>query len=556
MKVKLKALIVLMLCLAVLACSKDDDNNQNENNADLDLSEGITTADLNTYKGQIGISISARDLAVKGYAPATATFTVSEEHNTIEETIEFDEDINVAQFSLEAEGLSQERRDELEDGVIVSVDIKDENDSVLATQTYTNVRFQANPNSLDINAEALPDSFIHLKFRERVKHYIQIVEADGSSDNSAMFVNFSSDLETWVQQRNGYDFNDDNTGIKLHQFVLYEIPGQPGVFAISANVTGNNPLLIKIFNNTLIQEDSINPENYDLSLLDDHSKFRIVKNPSNGLYTLRTLASDTPLRKNTDSGATRFNDLNNTNDPILYVRILTLDIDWTVTSLDTRHLPPILPAPVSDFAFNTKYTNCSQGVGSDTKMVTHTETKIFTVSFEESLSMTSRNSQTTTSTIGMSANASFFGVGFEVSSENSISNTTETEITNTSTQGNEESISEEIVYSTTRFIEVNPGTATNVYDAYQVYQNIRVPFIQRYEIRGSYINDPTVDPVAGPLTGEEIATQYLQSNAINGGIITEFGTDYIEVTIRGTNTLADVYETISRAEDADPNCNN
>ena len=56
------------------------------------------------------------------------------------------------------------------------------------------------------------------------------------------------------------------------------------------------------------------------------------------------------------------------------------------------------------------------------------------------------------------------------------------------------------------------------------------------------------------MTGDEVYTQFLFSNA-NGGVVTEVGIDFINLTVRGTNTIGDVLHVISRAESTDPDCN-
>ncbi|HKJ40778.1 MAG TPA: hypothetical protein VKA27_01745, partial [Sunxiuqinia sp.] len=55
------------------------------------------------------------------------------------------------------------------------------------------------------------------------------------------------------------------------------------------------------------------------------------------------------------------------------------------------------------------------------------------------------------------------------------------------------------------------------------------------------------------LTGEELKSQLL----FNGfqGVITETGSDYIEVTVRGSTVIDNMVKTRSEVQDEDPNCN-
>lgn len=85
-----------------------------------------------------------------------------------------------------------------------------------------------------------------------------------------------------------------------------------------------------------------------------------------------------------------------------------------------------------------------------------------------------------------------------------------------------------------------------MYDAYQTYSNVRVPFVQRIRITGTFEDTDEV------LTGYEIATQY--SLASGRGVITEIGANYIEITVRGQTILDNVLKTKSEVKDVASGC--
>ena len=62
-----KTRILLFAIILIIGCSKDDSVNSGNGDEELIKSDGISEDDLERYLGSLGISISARDIAKKGY---------------------------------------------------------------------------------------------------------------------------------------------------------------------------------------------------------------------------------------------------------------------------------------------------------------------------------------------------------------------------------------------------------------------------------------------------------------------------------------------------------
>ena len=542
------------MLFATLSCSKDDSNetpSTGDDNAIISET-GITEEDFERYQGQLGISISAREIAKMGATPTSAIITSENSTISINETIDIDPDLSVAQLYFEVENLTEEEQSTLSSGVPLNVSIRDENNLEIGNTQFPIIIFKNNPENIEVEAlETLDDIRDDLTFTAGTNYFIQVKKVSNDNGQSAMFVNYQggSDLEVNVQQFDNYDFDSQGTDAKLFQFRLFEIPSQPGVFAISANVTGNDPLLIKIFQNYLLHEDSINPEEFNLDNLDDNTKFTL-RRAENGYYTLQTLASNIPLRKRIIDNKTRFNDIGDPNDELLYVRILSTDIAWDTQEIDgTIYLDPILPGATTEISYNSKLSNCAAGVITERVGNEESVTQENSTSIEESISMTSSQTSSITASISTTIEASYFGVGASVSAGLSSTLEQQKSITQTSTQASSNTETNELSVFSERDITIPSGTAAIVNDTYQSYASIKVPFIKQFIIQGE---DALTNQA---LTGQEIATQYIISTGNGSGVITEIGNFNIKVTVRGIATRAQEIRKTTRADDADPECN-
>ena len=222
------------------------------------------------------------------------------------------------------------------------------------------------------------------------------------------------------------------------------------------------------------------------------------------------------------------------------------DIDWDIQSIGYRSLQPVLLPSQTSFAFNSTLVNCSSGELTQVVGVSESRESKSVTGWEESMSVSSSSEASVSVTIGAEVETSFFGNSGTASTSVTGSYTTTTSRTKTQTLSGSLEQTETVVVSSERTITVPPGKATLVSDIYQSYENVRIPFIQRFRIRGDYQED------GKSLTGEEILTQF-SFNGFNG-VVTEVGGDYIEVTVRGTNIIDRLIDTRTVAEDTPANC--
>ncbi|SHJ53894.1 ETX/MTX2 family pore-forming toxin [Aquimarina spongiae] len=544
-----KVLLLTLLSIWILGCSKDDGNELPPPTTGVEELPGIDLEEFETDLGAIGISINARDIARKGYRPTTADITVTATTGDYSQKILFDEFNNLATLSLKNEDLSEEAQAELKDGVPVSVRVLDKNENELATKSITKLSFTPSPSEEHIPADKLEDLYAKVNLREDVRHYVQIVNQDSNeiygAPNSIFFPNTVL-LNTPIiaSKLADLDYNSENT----ETFTTYrfaEVPGEEGVFTIAVHngddihylyiVPANSELRIQSKAN-LIRNGGNNtgaPPNY---------KFKIEKVEA-GLYTITPTFTGNPLFLIND----RLN-AGNTNSQPAYFRILSFDIDWDIQPIESKFMHPILPPSATSEAYNSTLRNCSSGTLQQTIGRSESLETKEVLGWEESMSVSTTQEYSVSVTIEAEVSTKFFGAGGSVRSSVTGSYSFSKSRTNTSTRSGsfEETRTTEI--STERTQEVPPGTAITVADVYQTYENVRIPYVQRFRIKGNYQEDSKA------LSGEEITTQFAFNSFT--GVITDVQSDYIEVTVRGTNLINRLIETETISKDIEGACDN
>ncbi|AXT62012.1 hypothetical protein D1816_17155 [Aquimarina sp. AD10] len=543
----LKTLILLVLIL--WGCSNDDGEIGEQPIPEIEQLPGIDLKEFETDAGEIGISISARTIARKGYKPTTADITVTATTGNYSQKIPFDQFNNTANLSLKNENLSDEAKTELKNGVALTIKIFDETNTELASSEISKLSFTSSPIAQEITADALEDLYAKVSIREDVKHFMQLATANSDeiygAPNSTLYTNtVLLNTPIIISQLADLDYNSENTGLfTTYRFV--QVPGEEGVFTIAVHngddihylyiVPANSELRIQSKAN-LIRNGGNNtgiPPNY---------KFKIDK-VETGLYTITPTFTGNPLFLLGD----RLNARNNNVDPA-YFRILSFDIDWDIQPIESKFMRPILPPSRTSEAYNSTLRNCSSGnlqqtVGRSESL----ETKEI-LGWEESMSVSSSQEYSVSVTIEAEVSTKFFGAGGSVKSSVTGSYVFSKSRTNTSTRSGafEESRSTQI--STERTQQVPPKTAITVADIYQTYENVRIPYVQRFRIKGTYQENSEA------LTGQEITTQFAFNNFT--GVITDIQDDYIEVTVRGTNIINRLIETETISRDIAGACDN
>jgi hypothetical protein len=280
-------------------------------------------------------------------------------------------------------------------------------------------------------------------------------------------------------------------------------------------------------------------------------KFKIQKE-ENGLYTIRGAADDKPLKRFADSGDINWH--TNNSGTIQYFRIIALDLFWNAQQVETtEYLTPLFPEVNSSFGFNSTLVNCTEGGLEQVVGIDEEEIITRTFGWEESLSISSREDFQTSVTVGVEAQANFFGGSATATAENTTSYGFSQEVTESQSQFGQESITTTLAFNFERTVTVPPLSASLVYDAYQSYSNVRIPFVKQFIITANQIDPANGNNVVGTMSGADLATQ-LSMNNFNG-IITEIGSNFVRVTLRGTITIDKIIETQSELTPVDANCN-
>jgi len=557
------------LHIAFTSCSKDTvtppvdeignpDNPMEPGDGEIESGEGIDLEEVEKDNGEIGLYINARDIVKKGYKASFADIMVTATTGNFNATdLIVDEFTNLARLQLEIDELAEEQEVELRDGVDILVTIKDESKNILESKPFTKTSFTDNPSELNMEGTGLDDLNDIVKFRNDKIYFIQLYDPDGKeiigSPNNSPKANEMSGIEG-ILLTNISQIEYSKEEERFYGFFFEEIPGQPGVFGIGARdenrklytyiQTANSPnSSIGRLNTQTRKNHADNGGDTDITRESlSNYRFRIEK-AGQGLYTITSLFNDQKIRYQPEIDQ-RFH-ATNTGTPS-YFRIISLDIDWNLEELDTRFSKPILPPSSTSAAFNSTLRNCSSGELVQTVGQETTLTYTSTTAWEETMSVSTRDTYSVSATVSAEVEGSFFGnaatYGVEVSGGYEFSK----DVTTINTISGGHSSSESITFSTERSITVPSLRATQVADLYQTYSNIKVPFVKRFRIRGDFQEDGSA------LNGDEILTLF----NFNGfsGVITEIGLDYIEVTIRGTNTIENLFDTRTSADNVEPNC--
>ncbi|MEW7292206.1 hypothetical protein [Aquimarina sp. 2304DJ70-9] len=539
--------IVLASTLVVTSCSKDDDPlpipTEIEINDDLDVADGIGKDDLATNKGEIGIIINARNVAKKGVLPVTAEVKIDATEGDYSRTLDINKFTNMASISFLIDELSDAAIAELKEGISILVDIKDEAGKIILTESFSKVSFKENGTPVNITANALTVEEKPLSFNPEIPYYFQLI-LDNELSDLTITTAIAPNISLYAPRYRQNSFNSTEN-IKS-QYYLAPVPGKNSTFYIREVGTNFYWSAVPLNNLVYFQYEELT----DISLANQAHEFIIETNAS-GSVSIKHEGSGHIYRAK-DTGAipnhVALIGLENEYYDIAEFRIIPATIQWEVSDFGTTEfMKPILPAAETSFGFNSTLVNCSQGtleqeVGGEISEETST-----TVGWEESIELSSESTYEVSTSVEASVSASYFGFGAEVSASTSSSHSVSRGMTASNAGFGDRSTSKTQTFFSSRTIEVLPKTAVLVYDAYQTYSNVMVSFVKRFRVRGKDIRTNT------DLTGNEIESQFSFNNF--NGVITEVGSDFVEVTVRGTMKLDNLIETQSQVSEVESTCN-
>ena len=518
------------------ACKKNS-LNPNQSEIIIDESTQLQAEDLNTYQGEIGLLFDTRSLLKKGYEVNKIAITTTAAQGDYDQEIMVDSVTHLAKLSLLIENLSESAENELRNGVGVTYTALSENGNTILSETSSKILFRENGNKVEFNVSGLAYAQKELSFSEDMAYFLQIVDADGSYSDQVVEKDGNVGADATVLYQ---DYSTFNASWSNHQYYFQAHP-EFNVFSIYSKHSSrylNTGDTSRGLRQSGVASYPISPESLNVRY-----KF-IIRQEENGLFTINDI-NGKPMRKAGElNGKTWWKAAG--SGEIQYFRIVALDIDWSVEELGTHHLQPIFPAAKTYFGFNGTLINCGTGSLEQEVGIEKSVTTTFKTGYEESISVASRTTASISATVGATAEASFFGNGGSVSAEVSTSVEVSTEVTKSRSQSQEFSKSETESYFSKRTVMVPSGKASLVYDAYQTYENVQVPFVKRFLVRGTNTQTSTL------LSGKDIATQF--SFMGFNGVITEVGIDYIGISIRGTTILNNILDTTNGVEDVPGKC--
>lgn len=531
-------IVIAVLMVTATSCSDSGGVTGPEDSGEIEEVNGISADELEAYEGDLGLIINTRDLVKKGYNPAKVKITTTASQGNYDGELDVDPFTNIAQLKLSVEDLSEGAEAELRNGVGLEIEVLNDANNVITTENYSVISFEENENQINIDASSLDYQFQDLHFKDNMRHYLQPVDANGNYSNIVVWKPGSDTGIRLVEKTSTF-----NRGTTSEQYLFYKFPGEENIFALYSAHT-NRYITIGNTTRTFRQSGAYSyPDVSPGSLADDY-RFKIQKE-ENGLYTIRGVKDNNPLRRFGNGGDINWH--TNTSGTIQYFRIVALDIDWQSTELNTEYLQPILPSVETSFGFNSTLRNCGSGSLEQQVGIEREVTTTYTSAFSESIGLSSRVTTSVDVSVSATAEASFFGSGGSVTGEVSAGLEVSVEADRTTTVSNEESVSETNTFFSNRTVTVPSGSASLVYDAYQTYSNVRVPYVKRLRIRGSNSESSEF------LTGLEIATQLFVTNF--SGVVTNIGSDFVEVTIRGNMVLDNIVDTQTEVRDVAANCN-
>lgn len=519
-KKKLRLVLVTAISILFSFCSKDDPGPEGTNNTDGNNIEKTPNVDVDlpTDEGEIGFVIDTREIFRKGYFPdeAVVEFQDYQEFNT---TLEINAITNFAILRIPNEDLTNEQKVAMEEGVTIEIIIFDAGQQLLATYQGNNQILNDSNTELKIDT-TLPKIIPELKLNPGVGYLIQpegfqgVITSHASDAYSYQnfvidtivqpfyFILVSGEENTFTIQHGGYTEGSD-------MYVGSE--GWINLGGGAVDLPGDGPQKFK-----LEQE------------ADGWIRIQDANNPGNYLF----LTSNNTLEFGNEEPYQRF-------------RLISDEITWKAVDQGVRYSEPVMPPTELDFAYEATIRNCTSGILTETVGNSQSRTSTSTVTTSESLQLFASVEVGYSATIGMEVGGELYGATGSVEATLSANLTTSATSTSENTISTTTEDTSEV--SRTRELQIQPFSGVEVYDAIRIVNNVRIPFTQIIRISGTYKDS------GESLTGDEIVSQLLFN--LTGGIPSAIGADYVDVGIRGSAIIDQMFEAETGAEQNDDACN-
>lgn len=523
MKTSKKALrLVLITAISVLFsfCSKDDPDPEGTTNTEGSNIEVTPTVDIDlpTDEGEVGFVIDTREIFRKGYFPSEAVveFQEYQEFNT---TLEIDAITNFAILRIPNEDLTNEQKDAMGEGVSIEISIFDAGQQLLASYHGNNQILDDSNTELKIET-MLPQIIPELKLKAGVGYLLQPEGIQGVIGSTAS---------------DAYSYQDFVIDTLAQPFYFIPVPGEEDTFTIQhPGYTEGSDMYVGSEGWITLAGDAValpggGPQKFKLEQeVDGWINIQDASNPGNYLF----LTSYNALEFRAEIPYQRF-------------RLISDEIAWNVADQGVRYSEPVMPPTELDFAYEATIRNCTSGILTETVGNSQSRTSTSTVETSESLQLFASAELSYSATIGMEVGGELYGATGSV--EATLSGTLSTSATSTTENTLSDTNGETSEVSRSRELEIQPFSGVEVYDAIRIVNNVRIPFTQIIRISGTYKNSGV------SLTGEEIVSQLLFN--LSEGIPSAIGSDYVDVGIRGSAVIDQMFEAETGANQLVDACN-
>jgi len=533
------AVLVLVALVVFGGCDNlfGGSNGRGAGDGDPTQDDGATDGDLTTNEGTVGFFVDVRELARRGYAPQRVSLEFTGAFADLSEEIGVDQRTSVATFQKSRTEFTQSELSALGSGVDVTVRVLDEAGDELESRAFS-APVDSSNRFFTIDTNRLRQ-FPPVTLDPNTPYLLQAI-APGSPVDGHLYKLRTSTIDQtqpfWRPITYANDFNiEDVTNLPLYSFYFEEAGNNLQWLKLDDTaVDPGNQLYVGLGGGDYLYtfEGANSFEPYS----PNDVRMR-VEQDENGLLRIDPLpiGQNTRLELLTQGGVNLVGISDTNSSAYIPVRAIAADVDWEVEFLGTEFNPPILPPAQLDFATRTTIENCSDATLSQTVGQKESYTRSTTMSTSESLELFSSSTETTSVTTSVEVGGAFKGLGASASVEATEQWSYTTSETTTSSNTFSATDSKTIEVFSERTVTVPPNTAIEAYDAVATFDNVTLPFVKVVRVRG------TRTPGGPALTGEQIVTQLVTSQF--GGVITNVRSDYVDVTIRGTATVQNYFET-------------
>lgn len=523
MKTSKKALqFVLFTTISLLFsfCSKDDPGPEGTDNTDGNNIEKTPSVnvDLPTDEGEIGFVIDTREIFRKGYfaTEAVVEFQDYQEFNT---NLEINPITNFAILRIPNEDLTTDQKNAMNQGVAVEIGIFDAGQELLASYQGSNQILNDSNTELKMETTLTP-IIPELKLKPGVGYLLQPEGITG------VIGSIASDA---------YSYQDFIIDASVQPFYFIPVAGEEDTFTIQ------HPGYAEGSDMYLGSEGWIALGGGGVDLpVDGPQKFKLEQEVD-GWINVQDANNPGSYLFLTSYNALEFRD----EIPYQRFRLISDEITWIASDQGVQYSEPVMPPTELDFAYEATIRNCTSGILTETVGNSQSRTSTSTVETSESLQLFTSEEVSFSATVGMEVGGEVYGATGSV--EATLSGTLSTSATSTTENKFSDTNGKTSEVSRTRELEIQPFSGVEVYDAIRIVNNVRIPFTQVIRISGTYKNSGV------SLTGDEIVSQLLFN--LSSGIPSAIGADYVDVSIRGSAVIDQMFEVETGANQINDACN-